>query len=140
MVDAHVAASDDELRSVSPDNTNKNNNQEESIEVKQDTSTDAVESGLPKFKVEKYSALRMMAFDEPLQVLQVSNPQGSSPAIFTDPTAELCTQEVYRRMKRDLGGSLLKKTDAAMRLWVNLHSEVDSFRITAHYHGKSGAG
>jgi hypothetical protein len=145
MADTSVAADDNESSSVLSGHSSVGDDGEGSVlgshdeaaQFEQHVHMDGIQSGPSKIEAEKLPALQAMAFDELLEVLQVSIPQDSTLTTFANHAALIYIQ-MHGTMKADLGGSLWMNADATARLWVNLHSELNIFRVAANYQAKAG--
>jgi len=87
---------------------------------------------------EKEKHLQNLAFDELVEVLQISNPQHSTLSKLQPYVNNIYTPKTYERMKIALGPAFSKAYEA-MQLWHEIHGKLREFRETTKYEGKAGA-
>jgi hypothetical protein len=88
---------------------------------------------------ENESLLQQIAFDELVQLLKVSTPQGFKHKKLETYTWNLLTPETRHRMQKALDNTVLKESYEAVLLWHKIHAELQRFQTTTHYNGKAGA-
>ncbi|KAI4666980.1 uncharacterized protein J4E79_001661 [Alternaria viburni] len=79
------------------------------------------------------------AFDELVEVLKTSTPQGSKTRKLEFIRCKLSTTETLKRMKRELGTADFKESYTSMLLWHKIHAKLRDFQMATNYHGKAGA-
>ncbi|KAI4639939.1 hypothetical protein J4E93_008738 [Alternaria ventricosa] len=87
---------------------------------------------------EKEKHLQTIAFDELVEVLQVSNPQHTTLSKLEPYADTLYTPKTYERMSIALG-PVFDQAYEAMQLWHAIHRKLKEFRETTKYEGKAGA-
>ncbi|KAG9186241.1 hypothetical protein G6011_02797 [Alternaria panax] len=91
-----------------------------------------------EIKLETESLLQQVVFDELLEVLKVSNPQGSDTMDLSSHARNLFTPGNHKSMKAVLGSTILDEAYEAMVLWCKIHAKLHEFRRSTNYTGKAG--
>ncbi|KAI4622196.1 hypothetical protein J4E83_004936 [Alternaria metachromatica] len=90
-------------------------------------------------KPKEESLHQQAAFDELVEVLKTSTPQGSKTRKLEFIRCKLSTTATLKRMKRELGTTIFMESYTSMLLWHKIHAKLQDFQMATSYHGKAGA-
>ncbi|KAI4614041.1 hypothetical protein J4E80_006731 [Alternaria sp. BMP 0032] len=90
-------------------------------------------------KPKEESLHQQAAFDELVEVLKTSTPQGSKTRKLEFIRCKLSTTATLKRMKRELGTTFFMESYTSMLLWHKIHAKLQKFQMVTNYHGKAGA-